>query len=171
MIAYHARHERAARKAIAERRRREAAAREGKKIGVLSIRASDEDKSKGWPAANALDASVDEPDGYWLTQRTSPKQAWLELTLAEPTRIDRVVVFHQLNPGHYRSLDYTVAVRVDGGWKPVAQVKGNQQSGWIAHPFDAVLTDAVRLEITRSAHGNRMGVGEIELRLASFNTR
>ena len=171
LIAYLVRHERAAREAIAERRRREAAAREGKKIGVLSIRASDEDKSKGWPAANALDASVDEPDGYWLTQRTSPKQAWLELTLAEPTRIDRVVVFHQLNPGHYRSLDYTVAVRVDGGWKPVAQVKGNQQSGWIAHPFDAVLTDAVRLEITRSAHGNRMGVGEIELRLASFNTR
>ena len=121
-------------------------------------------RSRGWSAAKAIDGNVREPEGYWLTQRNAPKQAWLELTLAEPARIDRVVLFHQLNPGHYRSLDYTVAVRADGAWKPVVAVKGNQEAGWVVHGFDPVVTDAVRLEITRSAYNDRMGVGEIELR-------
>ena len=112
-----------------------------------------------------VDGSVDEPGGYWLTRRTSPGTAWIELELSEPSRINRVALFHQLNPGHYRSLDYTVSVRAGGGWKPVVAIQNNQQAGWTAHPFDAVTTDAVRLEITRSAYGNRMGIGEIELRL------
>jgi len=166
LIAYLDRHEDAAREAIAERLRREAAARTGEKIAVSSIEASDEDKSKGWPASKAVDGNVDEPLGYWLTQRTSPNEAWIELTLAEPTKVNRVALFHQLNPGHYRSLDYAVSVHVDGEWKPVVQIKGNQHAGWVGHPFDTVVTDAVRLEITRSAYGNRMGIGEIELRIA-----
>ena len=44
-------------------------------------------------------------------------------------------------------------------------IKNNQQAGWTAHAFDPVVTDAVRLEITRSAYGARMGIGEIELRM------
>jgi hypothetical protein len=73
-------------------------------------------------------------------------------------------LFHQLNAGHYRSLDYTVSVRRDGRWRPVLAVRNNQQAGWTAHPIPAVVTDGVRLEITRSAHAARMGVGEMELR-------
>lgn len=164
LIAYLERHERAAVAALEEQRRREAAARAGRKIEVASVEASDEDRRKGWLAAKAIDGSVAEPEGYWLTGRTSPKQAWLELTLAEPTRVNRVVLFHQLNPGHYRSLDYTVSVRAGRAWKPVATIAGNDQAGWVAHPFDPVLTDAVRLDVTRSAYGNRMGIGEIEVR-------
>ena len=164
LVAYLERHERAALAALEEQRRREAAARAGQKIEVASVMASDEEREKGWLAAKAIDGNVAEPEGYWLTQRTSPKQAWLELELAEPTKVNRVAIFHQLNPGHYRSLDYTVSVRVDGRWKPVVTIVNNDQAGWIAHPFDPVLTDAVRLEITRSAYGSRMGVGEIELR-------
>ena len=120
--------------------------------------------TSGWSATKAIDGNVDEPKGYWLTQRNAPKRAWLELTLAAPAQIERVVLFHQLNPGHYRTLDYTVAVRADGAWKPVVAVKDNKDAGWVAHVFDPVVTDAVRLEITRSAHNDRMGVGEIELR-------
>lgn len=164
MIAYLDRHEQAERKKQDELRRREAEARRGQKVEIAKVTASDEDPSRGWSAAKAIDGSVREPEGYWLTQRTRPKQAWIELTLAQPTKIDRAVLFHQLNPGHYRSLDYTVAVRVDGAWKPVVVVKDNQDAGWVVHAFDPVVTDAVRLEITRSAYNDRMGVGEIELR-------
>ena len=78
-----------------------------------------------------------------------------------------MVLFHQLNPAHYRSLDYSISARVAGKWQPLATIKGNQQAGWVAHRFPEVLTDAVRLEITRSAYGDRMGVGEIELRWAA----
>ena len=159
------RHERAVLQAIEALRRREAAAREGRKIAVVSVQASDEEIKKKWPAANAIDGNVDEPQGYWLTQYTSPKEAWIELSLEKPSRINRVALFHQLNPGHYRSLDYTLSVRVGDEWKPVATVKSNDLAGWVAHAFDAVVTDAVRLQITRSAHGARMGVGEIEVRM------
>ena len=167
VIAYLDRHERTAAELIAERRRREADARMGERIAVLSVQASDEDQDKGWLAAKAVDGSVEEPDGYWLTQRTSPKDVWIELTLAQPSRINRIALFHQVNPGHYRSLDYTIHVRTKDRWEKVAEAKNNQQSGWVSHPFDAVVTDAVRLQITRSAYGNRMGIGEIELRFVS----
>lgn len=43
-------------------------------------------------------------------------------------------------------------------------MKDNREAGWVRHVFDPVVTDAVRLEITRSAYHDRMGVGEIELR-------
>jgi hypothetical protein len=130
------------------------------------VRASDEDPQRGWTAAKAIDGSVDEPAGYWLTHKTHPQKAWLELTLARPGKINRVAIFHQSNPAHYRSLDYCLSARVSGTWQPLATIEGNQQAGWVAHGFPEVLTDTVRLEITRSAYGDRMGIGEIELRCA-----
>jgi hypothetical protein len=147
-----------------QRRAQELAARQGERVAVASVKASDEDAARHWTAQQAIDGNVDEPAGYWLTQRANPARAWLELTLAAPSRINRVVLFHQLNAGHYRSLDYTVSVRRDGRWRPVLAVRNNQQAGWTAHPIPAVVTDGVRLEITRSAHAARMGVGEMELR-------
>lgn len=141
------------------------AARKGRKLPVLSLKASDEDIKRGWAADRAIDGSVKEPEGYWLTQRVDPPKAWLELTLVRPEKINRVALFHQINPGHYRSRDYVLSVRADGKWKPVVKVKGNIRAGWMAHRFDTVTTDAVRLDITRSAHGSRMGIGEIELRM------
>jgi hypothetical protein len=159
-------HEKEARQLIEERRRQELAARAGRKIAIAAVKASDEDLSRGWSAARAVDGNVDEPAGYWLTKKNHPRQAWLELTLAEPARINRVVLFHQLDPAHYRSLDYSVSARVAGKWQTLVAIKGNQQAGWVAHRFPEVVTGAVRLEITRSAYGDRMGVGEIELRWA-----
>ena len=165
MIAYLDRVEQAEREKLQERRRREAEARQGDKVEVIQVTASDEDPRRGWPAAAAIDGSVQEPAGYWLTQRNHPKQAWIELTLARPTKVNRVALFHQLNPGHYRSLDYSISIRVDGQWKRVVTVQNNKESGWIGHSFEPVVTDAVRLDITRSAYGDRMGIGEIELRM------
>ena len=148
----------------AEQRREAAAAREGELITAAAVTASDEDRARHWEAAKAIDGNVDEPGGYWLTQRTNPRQAWLELQLKQPTQVNRAALFHQLDPAHYRSLDYRIRARVDGQWQTVVEVQGNQRAGWTAHDFPTVAADAVRLEITRSAHGNRMGVGEIEVR-------
>jgi hypothetical protein len=142
----------------------ERAARAGRKIPVAAVKASDQDSRRGWSAQRAVDGDVAEPAGYWLTQRNNPSHAWLEVSLGAPSRVNRVVLFHQLDAGHYRSLDYTVSVRVGGKWKPVLAVRDNQQSGWVAHPIAEVVADAARLEITRSAYGARMGVGEFELR-------
>ena len=165
LIAYLDGHRQTVQAAMEEHRKRRADAQKGEKLAIAGVKASDEEKVKGWPAAKAVDGSVDEPAGYWLTGYNSPKPAWIEIELAEPGKVNLVSLFHQLDPGHYRSLDYTVSVRVDGKWKPVAEVKNNELAGWAGHRFDTVETDAVRLEITRSAHGARMGVGEIEVRM------
>ena len=158
-------HRQTAQAATEELRKRKADAQKGQQLAIAGVKASDEEKVKDWPAAKAVDGSVDEPAGYWLTGYNSPKTAWIELELAQPGKVNLVSLFHQLNPGHYRSLDYTLSVRVGGKWKTVANVKNNQLAGWAGHRFDTVKTDAVRLEITRSAHRARMGVGEIEVRL------
>ena len=151
--------------AIENRRKRQADAQKGKKLAIVGMRASDEEKQKGWLAAKAIDGSVEEPAGYWLTSHGYPENAWIEVELAQPGKVNLVSLFHQLNPGHYRSLDYSISVRVDGKWQPVVDVKDNDLAGWAGHRFETVETDAVRLEITRSAHRARMGVGEIEVRL------
>ena len=164
LVAYLERHEVGIHARREANRRQETAARQGRKLPVASVAASDEDLQKGWLAHNAVDGNVEEPAGYWLTRYAHPKQAWLELTLAEPSKVNRVVLFHQLNPRHYRSLDYTVRLRVNGEWLKPISVKDNSESGWIAHPIEAVVASAARLEITRSAYGNRMGIGEMELR-------
>jgi F5/8 type C domain-containing protein len=165
LIGYLDGHRQTADAAMKEHRKLKADARKGEKLAIAGVKASDEEKLKGWLAAKAVDGSVDEPAGYWLTSYTSPKSAWLEVELAQPGKLNVVSLFHQLNPGHYRSLDYTISVLVDGKWKRVADVKNNELSGWVGHRFDTEETDAVRLEITRSAHRARMGVGEIEVRL------
>ena len=54
----------------------------GPNMGIAAVKASDEDRRRGWTAQRAIDGSMDEPAGYWLTQKTHPKSAWLELTLA-----------------------------------------------------------------------------------------
>jgi len=164
LVAFLDQQERWAKEAIENSAKQETQARAGTKVAVLSVKASDEDIRKGWTAGKAIDGDVSEPGGFWLTQSTHPKKAWIELTLSQPSTINRVVVYHQPTPGHYRSLDYTVSVQSEGTWKQVAAVKNNKQTGWVAHSFDAVTTEAVRLEITRSMYGNRMGLGEIELR-------
>jgi len=164
LVAQLERFEQTAQAEAEQRRREQEAARQGTLVPAASVTASDEDRQRHWEAAKAIDGNVEEPAGYWLTRRSDPKQAWVELALKEPTKINRVALFHQLNPAHYRSLDYTIIVRSGGKWAQVAAVKNNQHAGWTAHDFAEVLADAVRLEITRSAYGNRMGVGEIEVR-------
>ena len=128
----------------------------------LTVAASSEQEDQ-WPASKAIDGDTSEPDGIWQTLRNSPTTAWLELRLKRPRRVKGVRIFHQLNPGYYRSIDYAIACWADGAWTTVADVKGNKQTGWRAHPFPAVETAKVRILITKSEYGARMGLNEVGL--------
>jgi hypothetical protein len=135
-------------------------------LGRLTATASSEQKGR-WPAAKAVDGDTTEDEGLWLTHRDDakgkPQSAWLELALDRPRKVRGVSIFHQVKRENYRSIDYTIACRENGRWKQVAEVKDNQQSGWRAHLFEPVETDAVRITITRSEYGNRMGLNEVSL--------
>ncbi|MCX7826979.1 MAG: discoidin domain-containing protein, partial [Verrucomicrobiae bacterium] len=112
-----------------------------------------------------LTDGVAEPDrGMWLTERNNPKEAWAEIRWPKPQRIARVRVFHQMD-GHYRSLDYVIEYWSDGVWRPIENmpVIRNAVHGWREHVFKPLTTDGLRLRITRAMHGNRMGVGELEI--------
>jgi len=112
-----------------------------------------------------LTDGVAEPDrGMWLTERNNPKEAWAEIRWPKPQRIARVRIFHQMD-GHYRSLDYVIECRANGAWHPVEgmPILKNTVHGWREHVFTPVSTDRLRFRITRAMHGNRMGVGELEV--------
>lgn len=120
-----------------------------------------------------LTDGVAEPDrSMWLTERNNPKEAWAEIRWPKLQRIARVRVFHQMD-GHYRSLDYVIEYWSDGAWRPAGDtpVVKNAVHGWREHAFALVETDRLRIRITRSIHGNRMGVGELEVYAADKNSR
>ncbi|MCP4644869.1 MAG: hypothetical protein GY851_30785 [bacterium] len=128
----------------------------------LTVTASSEEAGQ-WPASKAIDGVTAEPEGIWQTRRDTPESAWLELALRKPRQIRGVRIYHQHNPGYYRSVDYAIACWEDGDWRTVAEVEGNTETGWRDHPFDPVMTDKVRVNIAKSEHGFRMGLNEVEL--------
>jgi hypothetical protein len=115
-------------------------------------------------AVRLVDGVADPRDGIWHTAKTSPKQAWAVAQWPKPVTVSRVRLFHQLD-GHYRSLDYTVQYDKDGKWHdvPGMPIKNNPVRGWSEHAFPPVTTTRMRLLITRSKHGSRMGMGEWEV--------
>ena len=115
-------------------------------------------------ATRLVDGVAEPDDGIWHTERNSPKEALAIVEWPEPVTVDRVRLFHQID-GHYRSLDYTVQYDKDGNWQdlPGMPVKDNSVHGWSEHTFDPVTTKRMRLFITRSEYGNRMGMGEWEV--------
>lgn len=116
-----------------------------------------------WPASKAADGITAEPEGIWQTLRDNPESAWLRLDLVEPRLVKGVRVYHQHNAGYYRSINYTIECLVDGAWRTVAEVAGNKQEGWRDHDFEPVEASAVRITITKSEHGFRMGLNEVAL--------
>lgn len=135
----------------------------------MAVRASSEQADR-WPAHKAVDGVTDEPEGIWQTLRNSPKSAWLELLLSRKRRIRGVRVFHQNNPRYYRSVDYTIACQTASGLRKVAQVRGNRKAGWREHAFEPLETTKVRIEITKSEYGYRMGLSEVQLVYADAAT-
>lgn len=120
-----------------------------------------------------LTDGVAEPNrGMWLTERDNPKEAWAEIRWPRPQRVGRVRVFHQMD-GHYRSLDYVIECWRDNAWQPIegTRVIKNAVHGWREHVFTPVTADRLRIRIARSMHGNRMGVGELEVYAADKDSR
>lgn len=119
--------------------------------------------SSGDPVRLA-DGVAEPNDGIWRTERSSPAQAWVIAEWPEPVHVDRVRLFHQAD-GHYRSLDFTVQYESEEQWRdvPGMPVTDNAIYGWHDVRFPAVETTRMRLLITRSKHGNRMGMGEWEV--------
>ena len=111
-----------------------------------------------------VDGVAEPRDGLWRTERNSPKEAWVVAEWPQAVTVNRVRLFHQID-GHYRSLDYTIQYDKDGEWHDVdgMPIKDNAVHGWAEHRFPPVRTRRMRLLITRSKHGQRMGVGEWEV--------
>lgn len=138
-------------------------------FGDMAVKASSEDAGQ-WPASKAVDGITAEPEGIWQTERNNPESAWLELHLDAPAMVKGVRIYHQHNDGYYRSIDYSIACRVQNEWKTMAEIEGNETAGWREHLFEPVKTDTVRIEITKSEHGFRMGLNEVELIYAAEPT-
>jgi hypothetical protein len=127
-----------------------------------TVTCSSEDRMHG--LFHLTDGVAEPGRSMWLTEKNDPKEAWAEIRWPKPCRIGLVRIYHQIN-GHYRSLDYTIEYWEDGKWVSVEgmPIKDNQVQGWREHRFSPVTTDRLRLFITRSAYGNRMGVSEMEV--------
>ena len=127
-----------------------------------TVTCSSEDRLHG--LFHLTDGAAEPGRGMWLTEKNDPKEAWAEIRWPKPCRIGLARIYHQIN-GHYRSLDYTIEYWDDGKWVSVEgmPIKDNQVQGWREHRFSPVTTDRLRLFITRSAYGNRMGAGELEV--------
>ncbi len=140
-------------------------------FGRLTATASSEQKGR-WDAVKAVDGNTADDEGTWLTHRKSstskerPESAWLQIELDHPRRVAGVNIYHQDNARHYRSIDYHIACWDDGDWKKVFEVRGNDRGGWRAHRFAPVETDKVRIIITKSEFGSRMGLNEVMLEYA-----
>ena len=135
----------------------------------VTVAASSEQKDQ-WPAEKAIDGDTSEPEGIWQTLRNNPESAWLELRLVRPRRVKGVRIFHQKNPGYYRSVDYSISCWADNAWKTVAEVRDNKVAGWQEHVFEPIETSKVRVNISKSEHGYRMGLNEVELVLVPEET-
>ncbi|MEA3399719.1 MAG: discoidin domain-containing protein [Armatimonadota bacterium] len=131
--------------------------------GLTAVASSEQ--ADHWPAAKAIDGDTSEPEGIWQTLRDSPESAWLEVQLDRPRRVAGVGIYHQDNPRYYRSVDYAIACWSEGEWQTVVEVEDNAQAGWRQHTFPPVETDAVRITITESEYGFRMGLNEVSLLL------
>ena len=127
-----------------------------------TVSASSEDRKHG--LLQLTDGVAESGVGMWLTEKDRPAKAWAEIRWPSQQRIGRVRIFHQID-GHYRSLDYSIEYWDGMQWRPVEgmPVKGNTVQGWREHVFSPVTTQRLRLLITRSAYGDRMGVGELEV--------
>ncbi len=118
-----------------------------------------------WSDAVYLTDGVTDPvRGVWMTARNHPKEAWAEIRWPQLRRINRVRLYHQAD-AQYRSLDYSIECWQAGAWQPVEgmPVVNNAVRGWREHRFAPVTTDRLRVRITRSMYGNRMGLGELEV--------
>jgi hypothetical protein len=90
----------------------------------------------------------------WVSDKGVPLPQWLEVTLPKPSRVARVIVYTNscfCGPAGIR--DYQIQVRQDDKWRTVASESGNVDRWVLEHRFEPVLTDKVRVLVTRVNNG------------------
>ena len=110
---------------------------------------------------HVVDGVIDVSDRYhcltWQDDTPDEFPDRLEIALPEAHSIGRVVVY----PFEQSLRDYRVEASVDGEWREVAAVSG-QQADRIEHEFGPVTTDRIRLVVT-AANGPNSMVTEVEV--------
>lgn len=110
---------------------------------------------------HVVDGVVDRIDHYrcltWEDTTPNAFPDWLEIELPEAHSIGRVVVY----PFDKSLKDYAVQAFVEGDWKTVAEVKG-QNDEELIHNVEPVKTNRIRLLVT-ATNGANAKVTEVEV--------
>ena len=110
---------------------------------------------------HVVDGVISQSDRYqsltWQDQTDRKFPDWLEIKMPHEKRIGRVVVY----PYQKSLRDYIVQAFIEGQWKDLAQVTG-QNSDRIEHPFEAVVSDRIRIYVT-AANSKKSMITEIEV--------
>jgi hypothetical protein len=117
--------------------------------------------------AKLIDGLIAMPEDFsnrWHSSLDQPHPHWVEIHLAKPSRISRVII-HFADPAGY-PVSFEGAVRVDGQDHRIFDVAGNKESGVYSASFAPVTTDTFRLTIRASAnpaYPNAAQISEIEI--------
>ena len=90
----------------------------------------------------------------WVSDKDAPLPQWLEVTLPKPASVARVIVYTNSSfcgPAGIR--DCQIQVRQDDKWRTVASESGNVDRWVLEHRFEPVVTDKVRVLVTRVNNG------------------
>jgi len=117
--------------------------------------------------AKVIDGVISTPEEFTNRWHSSVDRAhphWIEVRLARPSRISKVVI-HFADPAGY-PVDFEGTVRLNSQNHRVFDVTGNRQSRTYSAKFEPVVVDTFRLTIRASAnpaYPNAAQVSEIEI--------
>ncbi|RYG37729.1 hypothetical protein EON81_05745, partial [bacterium] len=134
--------------------------------GARAFSSSEFDREPG-STNESIDGFIATPEDFtnrWHSSIEGPHPHWIEIRLAKPTNISRVVL-HFADPAGY-PVRFEGTVRVGGENRRVIDVTGNRQSRVYSAKFEPVTTDTFRLTIHSSAnpaYPNAAQISEIEI--------
>ncbi|MDR3687993.1 MAG: glycoside hydrolase family 127 protein [Fimbriimonas sp.] len=117
--------------------------------------------------AKAIDGILATPEDFsnrWHSSLEQPHPHWIEVHLAKPSKISRVIL-HFADPAGY-PVSFEGTVRVDGKDRRVFDMTANRESRIFTGTFAPVTTDTFRLTIRASAnpaYPNAAQINEIEI--------
>ncbi len=109
-------------------------------------------------------ATAEEFSNRWHSSLDQPHPHWVEVHLARPSKISRVVI-HFADPGDH-PIDFVGSVRSNGGTREIFKVAGNQAPDIYRAEIAPVTAESFRLTINASADKTRPNaaqISEIEL--------
>ena len=134
--------------------------------GATATSDSEYDREPGG-TSKAIDGIIATPADFsnrWHSSLDQPHPHWVEVHLARPARIGRVVI-HFADPAGY-PVSFAGTVRIKGEERPVFDVTDNRETQVYRANIQPVMTDNFRLTIRASAnpaYPNAAQISEIEL--------